>query len=301
MNRFGFISPRLSAYSSLDFFNRILPDKWRYRRGPLSIGPITGYLSGEKLEGFGWKAPGSTHKVWDETGMNRLWQRLITDLTNKEIKIIGLDVTTGFELPFSVATQNSFPGVSDGKSLELLLFLNYFRGILRNYGISSRKAKAMIIWEEGNLGLVCARLIAREVRFLTLVHPNTGFLERAAGLITAETGISPRIYTTPPEIFRDKIIIQCGRFNRYPTDRHSKQAIWCAIFQKNPALYSLNSGLPITVMNTHHRLPLYPALGETILRSFFNLPGFWYGTELHLERIFKLAGVFKQLGLHIAI
>lgn len=301
MNQFGFISPSLTMDSSWDFLSGILPEKWRYRRGPLSAGPITGYLSGEKLEGFGWKTPGSAREFWDEAGVNRWWQRLATDLNHKEIGVIGLDSNTAFNPPYRVINQSRSPGVSDGKALELLLFLNYFRGVLRNYGVSSQKAKAMVIWEEGNLGLVCARLIAREVRFLTLVHPNARFLERAADLIIAETGVSPRIYTNPPEIYRDKIIIKCGRFIRYKIDRHSRQAIWCEIFQKSPSLCSLNSDLPITVMNARHRLPLYPALGETILRSFFNLPGFWYGPELQLERIILLANIFKELGVHIAI
>lgn len=302
MNNFGFISPLLSMDSSWDFLTGILPDKWRFRRGPLSTGPITGYLSGEKLEGFGWKAPGSTRELWDEARVVKWWQRMVIDLNRRKIGIIGLDTNITFNPPFRIINQSCFPGVSDGKALELLLFINYFRGVLRNYGISSQKAKAMVIWEEGNLGLVCARLIAREVRFLSLVHPNARFLERATDLIIAETGISPRIYTTPPpEVYRDKIIIKCGRFTRYRIDRHSRRVIWCEIFQKNPSLCSLNSDLPITVMDTRHRLPLYPALGETILRSFFNLPGFWYGPELQLERIIKLAGIFKELGVHIAI
>jgi hypothetical protein len=301
MERFGFISPLLPKSSSWDFWSGLLPDKWRYRWGPLPTGPITGYLSGEKMEGFGWKAPGAAPEFWNEAGINKFWQRLVTDSIQKEIKIFGLDAGIEFHPPPNLLGQKPFPGVSDGKALELLLFLNYFRGILRNYGIAPQKAKAMVIWEEGNLGLACARLIAREIRFLTLVYPNARFLERAAGLITAETGVSPRIYTTPPEIRHDKIIIQCGRFSRYHRARNSKQAIWCAIFQNNPSLFSLNTDLPIKAMNIHHPIPLYPALGETMLRSFFNLPGFWYGSELQLERIIKLASIFKELGIHIAI
>jgi hypothetical protein len=301
MNRFGFISPLLSMETSWDFLTGILPEKWRYRRGPLSTGQITGYLTGEKLEGYGWKAPESGPYLWNETEVIRLWQRLVANLTHKDIGIIGLDSSASFNPPLKLVNQNCFPWVSDGKALELLLFINYFRGIIRNYGISSQKAKAMVIWEEGNLGLICARLIAREVRFLTLVHPNARFLERAADLIVAETGVSPRIYTAPPGAYKDKFIIKCGRFSRYQMDRRSRQTIWCEIFQKNPSLCSLNSDLPITVMNARHRLPLYPALGETILRAFFNLPGFWYGSELQLERISKLAGIFKELGVNIEI
>jgi hypothetical protein len=301
MNHFGFISPLLSRESSWDFLTGIIPEKWRYRRGPLSAGPITGYLSGEKLEGFGWKAPGSGSRLWSEMEVIRLWQRMTTDFTHKGIGIIGLDSNASLTLPVKLANQRCFPGISDGKALELLLFLNYFRGILRNYGVSSQKAKAMVIWEEGNLGLVCARLIAQEIRFLTLVHPSARLLERAADLIIAETGVSPRIYTAPPVTLKEKIIIKCGQFVRYQLDRHSNQAIWCEIFQKNPSLCSLNSDLPITVVNARHRLPLYPALGEAILRSFFNLQGFWYGPELQLERVIKLAAIFKELGVHIAV
>jgi len=301
MNNFGFISSLLPVESSWDFFADILPEKWRYRGGPLLTGTLTGYLEGEKLEGFGWKVPEDTAGLWNESRLIKLWRRLTVELTRKEIGIIGLDSATTFDPPFKIINQQYFPDISDGKALELLLFLNYFRNVLRNYRISPQKAKVAIIWEEGNLGLTCARLIAREIRFLSLVNPNIRFLERAADLIIAETGISPKLYTEPPEFNKEKIVVKCGKLTRLCITRHSKQVIWCEIFQKKPSLSCLNINLPITVTNRRHRIPLYPALGEAILRSFFNLPGFWYGSDLQLERIVKLADLFKELRINIAI
>ena len=301
MNNFGFISSLLPVESSWDLLTGILPEKWRYRSGPLQTGMLTGYLLGEELGGFGWKVPEATAGLWDESRLIKLWRRLTVELTRKEIGIVGLNSATIFDPPFKMINQQYFPDLSDGKAMELLLFLNYFRNVLRNYGISPQKARASIIWEEGNLGLACARLIAREVRFLSLVNPNIRFLERAADLITAETGVSPQIYTVPPGFTKDKIVIKCGKLTSFCINRRSKQVIWCEIFQKNPSLSCLNVNLPITVTNRHHRLPLYPALGEAILRSFFKLPGFWYGSELQLERIIKLAELFKELKINIAI
>ena len=181
------------------------------------------------------------------------------------------------------------------------MFLYYFRRLLRNYETSPQYAKAMVVWEEGNLGLVCARLIAREVRYLTLVNPNARYLERAADLIVTETGVSPQIRTNPPDIQRNKIIIKCGKLSNYHIPKNIRPIICCELFQRNPSLYSLNFNLPITVNDVRHQLPLYPALGETILRSFFDMPGIWYGTELRLERIVKLADIVQELGVHITI
>jgi hypothetical protein len=302
MTKFGFASSLLKMTDWKPWGN-ILPEKWLYWGGPLNIGELVGMLPHENIQGLGWQLPEDSGQIWGNPKMLRLWQRLILDLNDQEIGIIGLDPGTSFSPPISLRNHPAFPGVSDGKALELLIFINRFRGILRNYEIAPQKAKAMVIWEEGNLGVTCARLVAREVRFLNLVSPNERSLERAAELVFAETGISPRIYTTPPLDLRSaKIVIKCGGLSKLQLTRNSKQVIWCELFQKCPSLSSMNVDLPITVRDKHGEMPLYPALGEAILRSRFDLVyGFWYGSELPLERVIKLALCFRELGREIAV
>jgi hypothetical protein len=50
------------------------------------------------------------------------------------------------------------------------------------------------------------------------------------------------------------------------------------------------------------KLPIYPALGEAIVRTCFEINlGFWYGNDLPLERVFKLAVLLKELGFEISV
>jgi hypothetical protein len=302
MTKFGFASSLLKI-PAWTHWGQILPEKWLYWRGPLKIGEIVGSLPQGDIQGLGWQLPENSNQIWGNPKIFRLWQRFLLDLHEQEIGIIGLDPGTSFSPPVALRNQASFPGISDGKALELLLFINRFRSILRNYEITPQKAKAMVVWEEGNLGVTCARLVAREVRFLNLVSPNERSLERAAEIVFAETGISPQIYITPPEDFRGaKIVIKCGSLSKIQLVRNSKRIIWCELFQKCPSLSSINVDLPVTVRDKFGDMPLYPALGEAILRSRFDLIyGFWYGSELPLERVIKLALCFRELGREIAV
>lgn len=302
MGTFGFASALLKVTA----WNRLyecIPGKWRYWRGPNRIGTIIACLPKELLKGRGWKLPDNPALIWPGAKLALLWQRFYRELQDQEITILGLDPGSQFVPPLVLRNQPAFPGISDGKALELLLFINRFRSILRNYEIPPQKAKAMVVWEEGNLGITCARLVAREVRFLALLCPNERSLERTAELVLAETGISPQIYTIPPPDFRGaRIVIKCGNLVKLQLTRSSKRIIWCELFQSRPSLTSMNVGLPLSVRSKAGELPLYPALGEAVLRSCFDLNyGFWFGSELPLERVMKLAACFRELGREIAV
>ncbi|HBF39255.1 MAG TPA: hypothetical protein DDW50_18290 [Firmicutes bacterium] len=300
MANFGFVSSMLTTRTRWEKF---IPEKWLYYRGPVNIGRITGFLPGGDAQGMGWQLPGYASQIWSNYRVVRIWQKFLSELDKYGIRVVGLDCAATFTPTASLRTGTAFPGVSDGKALELLLFINRFRGILRNYEIPSLKAKATIIWEEGNLGVTCARLIAREVRFLNLVSPNARSLERAAELVFAETGISAQIYQALPDDLRGcRIIIKCGMLSKLKLVRSLPRIIWCEIFQKSPSLTSFNTDLPIIVKSRYGGLPLYPALGEAIVRSRFNLiDGFWYGSELPLERVIKLALCFRELGREFTV
>lgn len=302
MGYFGFISTLLRVDSPWERMLRLLPEKWRYYNGPLQGGEIAGILPGETVRGFGWNVPADPIPVWPELRYVKLWERFLVDLDERGIKVVGLDAGSGFRPPRRMAGKTVFPGICDGRALELLLFFNRFRTLMRNTDTGSLKAKVVIIWEEGNLGLACARLVAREVRFLSLVHPNARFLERSAELIMAETGIATQIFAEPPVSCRSRIVIICGPLHQYQLLRPSRHYQWFELFQKSPSLSVLNADLPIRALCHQERLPLYPALAEAILRSSFNLiSGIWYGPELPLEHVVKMAELLKEVGVKIVI
>lgn len=304
MGYFGFLSPLLiESTSSWKRIFKLMPERWRFYKGPLRTGEISATLFKRQLQGWGWKLPNKTVFIRDEECRLNIWRQLLDELESKEVKVVGLEAGSSFDPPIKLTAEPSFPGISDGKALELLFFINRFRCLLQNYEIAPGRAKALIIWEEGNLGLSCARLIAREVRFLTLVSPNPRLLERAADIIMAETGIVPQIYTElPPDYKGAKLVIKCGRLCSYQLNRGLRKVIYCELFPHRPNITNINLGLPLDVLTKGGRLPLYPALGEVILRSCFDINiGLWYGTDLPLERVFKLAVLFKELGLEIRL
>ncbi len=303
MSNFGIISQLLGQKQPRTVWERLVPERWRYWFGPLPAGALTGILPREEIQGWGWRIPDASLAVWDEQKTVKLWERLVADLAERQVKVVGLDPGTYFYPSNPVLNLPNFPGISDGKALELLLFLKRFRKLIKNYDIAPQKAKAMIIWEEGNLGIACARLVARELRFLTLVSTNTRLLERTAELVVYETGISPQVYAAPPSDYKGaKIIIKCGPTPNLELPPHPRRAIWCELFQTYPSLSSINIGHTIAARDRYGVLPVYPALGEAIIRSYFDLNlGFWYGSDLPLERIFKLAVLLRELGFEINV
>jgi hypothetical protein len=303
MGNFGFVSPLLEMHAPWYQLRNLLPEKWCFLHGPLKTGNITGFLPKENVQGWGWRIPADLTGFWGEQKFLNLWKKFSLELHERGIKVIGLDSKNSSYITNQLLKQSDFLDISDGKAFELLLFISYFRSIFRNHGISAQKAKAMIVWEEGNLGITCARLIAREVRFLTLINPNPRLLERAACLIVSETGVSPLLFTAPPEEIKTaRIVIICGRLNKYTLMRGSRRTIWCELFQKPPSLAALNTEFPITALNKIGRIPLYPALGEAILRAYFDLnSGFWFGSELPLDRVLRLSQLFKELNVEIIL
>ncbi len=302
MSNFGLVSQLLAA-KKRSLWRQWVPDKWRYWHGPRFSGEIVGILPDQAVQGWAWQIPEGSAEVWDAPKTTKLWERLTEEIAERKVKVIGLDPGTEFVPPESVLGTPGFPGVSDGKTLELLLFIKRFRRLIRNYDITPQKAKAMILWEEGNLGVACARLLARELRFLVLVSPNTRLLERTGELVAYETGISPQIYTTPPADFKGaKIVVKCGPTPNLKLPRCANRVIRCELFQTYPSLNSINVEHTITVKHRNALVPVYPALGEAILRSYFEMNlGFWYGADLPLERVFKLAMLLREIGFDVSI
>lgn len=299
MESFGYFSSLLNPVSKWSHWLKWLPDEFRYRYGPLKAGEIRGVLPRDIILGWGWKVPKNPVSTWSKPQTNQLWHQLEGEIKQKEIKTIGIDPFSPFLPPIHQLKQPSFPGISDGKTLELLIFLNHFRKLLHNYELPASKAKVAIVWEEGNLGLTCARLIAGDIRFLTLVHPNYYKVEQAAEMILAESGVSPRIMTKlDPEFKEVRIIIRCGKLTQYNLISQNPRLIKCDLFKSYPTLISLNQKIPLEFNTKSGKIPLYPALGETIIRAISSLhKGVWYGSELPLERVLKLSKALAEIGI----
>ena len=62
-------------------------------------------------------------------------------------------------------------------------------------GIDLAKAEVVIIGATGSIGAICARIMARESRYITLVARNKAKMEQLAQQILAETGLAATITT----------------------------------------------------------------------------------------------------------
>lgn len=291
MGNFGLVSSYLPAAAYWKRWQWI-PEGWRYRQDFAFAGKLSGYLGHVPVEGWGWSLARG-----QRTGYSLLWKALEREWTAKEVDVVGVDGLSSGEMTFP-----SGVGFSDGKSLELLLFAQQFKRILRHCQVNPQTAEIGIIWEEGNLGLVCARLIAQHIRFLRLIHPDAGRLDHAAAVLLAETGISPKIQQVPPDKEqRISMIIQCGLLNHYRSWSGSEFSSYWELFTGRLDLFQrlMGDGF-FTVWGPLASLPASPVLGEVLIRAIAGWSSEqWVGTELRFERILLMKEYLDQLGVPV--
>lgn len=277
MGYFGLVSPHLPAAA---YWKRLewIPQRWRYREGFAFAGKILGSLGNEPLEGWGWAVAKRRRPEY-----TRLWQAFDKEWATRQVQVVGVDGLSlnCSEIPVRV-------GLSDGKSLELLIFAQQFENILRYYRINPQSAEIAIVWEEGNLGLACARLIAQRLRFLRLIHPNINQLDHAAAVLMAETGISPKTQQVMPgKEKRISMFICCGELNQYRSWLESSDVLCWQLFSGRLDLFQRLLGEAFfTAWGSSVHLPTSPVLGETLIRVMAGWSSEqWIGSNLRLERV----------------
>ncbi len=304
MKKFGFVSPLLEITSPLKYLRQMLPAGWKHKRGPYPTGELTVLFQKEQLLGQGFQTPKPPKEIEPKSFLNnpKAWQAFYQKNYELGIRVIGIDPAGAFLAPEAAEPAEKIPIISDGRALELLLFLQKFRNTLKIYQLNSQKTEVAILWEEGNLGAVCARLLAKELRFLTLIGPNWRSLERIANQLTGEAGITPKLFVDPlAGLKKVRIGIICGQLSSLTIPEAYRRIIWYKLFQNFPSLIAINSDLPLSVCNQKGmKIPLYPALGEAILRTMAELDQEdWVGTNLQLERMSQLARILGEIGVPI--
>jgi len=109
-------------------------------------------------------------------------------------KIVGLGAMTSVvgDAGLTIA-KNLDIAVTTGNSYTVGTALEGTREGARLMGHDLNKAEVLVVGATGAIGSVCAKILARDVRFLTLLARNTNRLENLAASITAETGLVPAI------------------------------------------------------------------------------------------------------------
>lgn len=85
--------------------------------------------------------------------------------------------------------------ITTGNSYTVAAALEGARIGAARMGHDFQRAEVAIVGASGSIGSACARILAREVRHLTLIGRSEEKLESVARVVTVETGLVPRIST----------------------------------------------------------------------------------------------------------
>lgn len=109
-------------------------------------------------------------------------------------KIVGLGAFTSVvgDKGISIAKQLKIP-VTTGNTYTVAIALESVEKACKIMGKDFKNSEIVIIGANGSIGKTCARILAREVKYLSLVSRNLNKLEEFAEEILMETGLSVHI------------------------------------------------------------------------------------------------------------
>ncbi len=109
-------------------------------------------------------------------------------------KILGLGAFTSVvgDAGITVA-KNLNIAVTTGNSYTVATALAGTREAAKLMGLTMERANVVVLGATGSIGSACAQILAREVRYLTLVARNEARLEKLAGQILRSTGLAVKV------------------------------------------------------------------------------------------------------------
>ena len=115
---------------------------------------------------------------------------------NLGAKIVGLGAMTAVVGDAGVTiAKNLKIAVTTGNSYTVATALQGTKKAADLMGIDLSEAEVLVIGATGSIGSVCARILARDVRFLTLLARQRHKLEHLADRIRRESGLAAKIST----------------------------------------------------------------------------------------------------------
>ncbi|MBP2655841.1 MAG: hemA 2 [Firmicutes bacterium] len=109
-------------------------------------------------------------------------------------KILGLGAFTSVvgDAGITVANNLKIP-VTSGNSYTVATALEGTRQAAKLLGINLEQANLVVLGASGSIGAACAQIMAREVRYLTLVARDEGKLEKVAAQIYRTSGLAVKV------------------------------------------------------------------------------------------------------------
>jgi fatty aldehyde-generating acyl-ACP reductase len=109
-------------------------------------------------------------------------------------RIVGLGAFTSVvgDAGITIARKLSIP-VTTGNSYTVATALEGTKLGAQKMGIDLKEAEVLVVGANGSIGRACARILAREVKYLTLASRDNSQLDRLARQIMRESGLAARI------------------------------------------------------------------------------------------------------------
>ncbi len=203
MDRFAFMIHPLSVEDVARKFKfaRRLPERWveaalRYLP-PVTASEITGIRSAYgEIAGWFVGCPLTARQIM-QLDPDYVLRRVIQTGRKAEklgAKILGLGAFTKVvgDAGLSVAKALDIP-VTTGNSYTVATAIQGTREAARLMGHDLAEAEIVVVGAAGAIGSVCARILAREAKYLTLVGRNRERLELVADAIMSDCGLAVRI------------------------------------------------------------------------------------------------------------
>lgn len=166
---------------------------------PLHISNITGITSKYKETGGHFVACPLTARQMVELPEKYVLNKIIQVGKYAEklgVKILGLGAMTSVvgDAGVTVAKNLSIP-VTTGNSYTVFTALEGMKKAAEMVGIDWPRSEIAIIGATGSIGSVCARILSKECKYLTLAARDETKLEKLAGQIYYEDGLAVRTST----------------------------------------------------------------------------------------------------------
>ncbi|NLC51148.1 MAG: shikimate dehydrogenase [Firmicutes bacterium] len=202
-NRFAFIIHPIvledifRKFKALRHLPRGVTEKMVTYLPPIKVSEITGVVSpyGEAVGNF--VSVNLTSKQMLSLPEDKVIQKIIQAGKKAQklgAKIVGLGAMTSVvgDAGISIA-RNLDIAVTTGNSYTVATALEGTKKAAEKMGIDYRNAQITIIGATGSIGAVCARILAREAKYLTLAARNISRLESLARDILYDTGLAVKV------------------------------------------------------------------------------------------------------------
>lgn len=178
---------------------------------PIRTSHITGVQSGyAEIEGYFVGCPLTTRQMLNLPERFVLKKIIDTGRLAEKLgaKILGLGAMTSVvgDAGITIAKALGIP-VTTGNSYTVFTALEGTRKAAEIMGVDLAKAEVVVIGATGSIGAICARIMARETRYITLVARDVVKMEKLAKQILLETGLAARITTNVQEALRKADLI----------------------------------------------------------------------------------------------